>query len=127
MAIPFRVLNHNDDGVCLQTPLRIKFEVPFEVVCTVPKKPFGGVVDVKYTPKVGMETTLIEFNTFKSWIESLRSKEFTAEGLTEHILHHVVTAVDPVSATVILRITSMFHVPAVISATYSKPTVGELQ
>ena len=99
----------------------ITFAVPFEVVCPIPEKPYGGTIEISYIPGyVGEVCTLIEWNSFGKWLESLRSDSFMAESLAEHVLLTVVRVAKPRYLRVNLSVSSSFHFPVKIVCMYEE-------
>lgn len=96
----------------------IHISLPFEVICTVPKKPYGGTIHLHYTPGVqeGMRSTLLEWNSFADYVRSLRSDEYMAEELASFLLEEVVGVVRPSRATVEVVVESAFHLPVTVVA-----------
>ena len=85
--------------------MNISFEVPFEVVCSIPLKPFGGKVYVDYIPG----ETLIEWNSFAKYIEEQRGTILSAEEFAEVVFDVIERFVQPRYLLVRLDIDSAFH------------------
>lgn len=115
MGSSFEVIKVESDVVYGVSEICI--EVPFEVICTVPKKPYGGTLIIEYTPsrEEGM-TTLLEWNSFAEWVQSLRSEMYLAEELASVMYEELTNALDPASLRVEVEVTSAFHLPVRVVA-----------
>lgn len=91
----------------------IEFTVEFQAICSVPKKPYGGKVHIKYIPA---EDRLIEWNSFQEWVRTLRDETFLAEELVCRILQEAYSLAEPEWVQARMEITSEFHLPVTITA-----------
>jgi len=91
----------------------ISFEAPFEAICSIPRKPYGGTITVTYTPAVDSQgyATLLEWNSFAAWLQELRSAMLLAEEMAHLVADTVWIKVVPESLRVELEVHSAFHLP----------------
>lgn len=92
----------------------IHIGLPFEVICPVPKKPYGGTVNIHYTP--GPQGGLLEWNSLAKYVEGLRSEEYMAEEFASALLAEIVQAASPSRAIVEVVVESAFHLPVTVVA-----------
>ena len=99
--------------------LVISFTVQFETICTVPKKPYGGDILITYAPSFDKEgyATLLEWNSFARWVETLRSQMYLAEELAQLVADTVMIKVAPECVDVVVKVKSPFHLPVEIEVT----------
>ena len=100
---------------------KISFTFPFEIVCSIPMKPFGGTITVTYRPDLKQqEIKLIEWNSLAYWFEHSRSISLTAEQLGNVLLSNIIKKIDPSYIHIAINVTSKFHLPATIEYQYHK-------
>ncbi len=108
----------------LGTEVNVSFE--FIAMCPVPKpnKPYGGVISIAYTPKVEEGTAsvrwlrLLEWDSFAEWIKDLKHSVISAEEMAHTVICKFIGEIDPEKATLCMRISTPFHLPAEINLTY---------
>jgi NADPH-dependent 7-cyano-7-deazaguanine reductase QueF len=99
----------------------VSFEFPFEVICAVPKKPFGGKITVSYLPRVNdIEdfVTLIEWNSLAEFFKNNRDLMLTAEQLASQLCEQIRRRVPLVYIDITVEVASEFHLPATMEAHY---------
>ncbi len=99
-----------------QGTIEIMFEVPFETICSVPLKPYGGTIQVRYSPALDKNgnATLIEWNSFAKWVEALREEQYLAEELTQMVAQVLQDLVKPEYLHVSVAVSSAFHLPVIV-------------
>ena len=118
MTMPFEVCLIPSD---LATDIdSISFEIPFEAVCPVPGKPYGGIIKIEYSPRIfGPEdTVLVEWNSFSEWVKTLRGESLLAEKLLSHVIREFVEVVRPNRLLVEISVNSAFHLPVTLKGGY---------
>ncbi len=92
-------------------------EIPFEVICTIPLKPYSGLIRVTYLPMMdGLNVKLLEWNSLAEWVKSLRSEHFIAEELANLVAWEIFNKAEPQSVLVEVEIESAFHLPVIVRA-----------
>lgn len=65
--------------------------LPFQAICTLTDKPFGGQVVIEYTPK----TKALEYVDAERYLEGLTQNKVTAEELTDKVFNEVEKSISP--------------------------------
>ena len=97
----------------------ITIDLPFEVICPVPKMPYGGTLTVCYVPeaKDGL-VHLLEWNSLEQWLRGQRRESYLAEELACRVLDMVMITledfVERIQVTV--NVTSSYHLPVKVVA-----------
>jgi NADPH-dependent 7-cyano-7-deazaguanine reductase QueF len=85
-----------------------KISIPFEAICSITDKNFGGVIISEYHPN----NEVIEYVSLEDFIKNITKKKLTAEELANLVFQEISNLIAPVYLNVLVDVkTSDAHQP----------------
>ena len=76
--------------------------------CTIGKAPFGGELEIIYTP----DKLLLEFESFEKWLkEDLATQTMTIEDVANTLFTELMELLQPVYLKVVVKAETIVHAP----------------